>query len=1207
VDPNKVHFSENGELTTPLPRDPDIRAAALAQARANSLARGHGRAPDAQFAPMQDAHKPAPMFVSTYDMQSEAEQPSGAQGHAEPGTYNLKLPDDFHPTREELEAGDVVWVKDEAPMEPMASYIAQDFGGVDQTVSSPPDPDIAVGPNHVVVVVNQRFAFFDKCGNNLFQSFFSTFAGNTTDRFFDPKVIYDRYDDRWIMTICKRNVSQETSHVAIWISDDDNPVGNWCGWYINYGPNGWADYQDVGADADAVIITVNMFTWGGGLQHAHIRIIDKADMLACNFLDSAFWYNITNPKDGSLAACIRASDPMSWSSDYWLITSKFAGGDFLTLWSIRGGWASPTLLSWNLDVSTYDDPPPLVQPNGTYVDCGDARLLNAAFYNGYLWAGHARRHPWISVDYSGFVVFQVSTTSKTIISEDGYAANGHYIAYPSVELDKTGNGVVCYSHGGPTRFIGTYYRNLAHGGPLSSASMLAFGWTNYEDLYNAGTPSDPFRWGDYLGSDLDPYDDKTLWIYGQYTSMDSYPPWDTHVGATSIHGPGLLSVTPVDGYDFAGFEGGPFTPPSATFTISNTGGTAVPWDLTGIPTWLTPSVTTGKLQAGASQILTVTVNSNADTLDPGLYSGWLDLESCYTGAGPSARRATDLWVGGDGSCPGSIVEMHPDRIVDYINASSPAAERGMFVTAIKDFELCAIRWEANINVPQSLYANIYAADGNTRGALLAQGSLTVVQAGKVVHNVPIDYTLEACQEYEITVGFGNGSAWDYWDANNNAMPYDADGVIRVRSGSLAGSAANALMNLSLVGSEPVCELVDDLGPISPPDYSAGDNYQQRGIYVTADRTISLCSFGQRAYLLPPQTVTARVYEASGTTRGALIAEGTLDVTSSGDMWHDVPINVTLLEGHDYNITFQFGASDTWDWWDDRPLMPHNAGPFRNIDGEFFGQADNFALPHYRVGYTEPAGGAPFDLALPNGPWPGHHTTSQDDFDYGAYVTSLIDQEVYSVGWFADVPAGAVVGARVYQATGTARGALISEGTVLSPGSGLRWHDVPVAASLSADGEYDIEIDIGQVDEWHTWNDFSLPFDAYGVMRVRDGEQGGSATNFWLVHMRYNGCNETATAVADGGPQRVPMFLATPAPNPISSTAKIRFGLEEDAAVTMAVYDVKGRRVATILDGERRPMGEHTVEMSAHELPSGVYFIKLSTRMKSMSRKVVVTH
>ena len=73
--------------------------------------------------------------------------------------------------------------------------------------------------------------------------------------------------------------------------------------------------------------------------------------------------------------------------------------------------------------------------------------------------------------------------------------------------------------------------------------------------------------------------------------------------------------------------------------------------------------------------------------------------------------------------------------------------------------------------------------------------------------------------------------------------------------------------------------------------------------------------------------------------------------------------------------------------------------------------------------------------------------------------------------------------------------------------------MPVAASLVTSGEYDFEIEITQVDEWHTWDDTDgLPYDAYGIMRVRDSESNGGAGNFWLPHIRYNGCNSNATQV-----------------------------------------------------------------------------------------------
>jgi len=51
ADPNKVHWTENGELKAPAPRDPAIRAAAIEQAIANGRSQAMGRAPDAQYAP----------------------------------------------------------------------------------------------------------------------------------------------------------------------------------------------------------------------------------------------------------------------------------------------------------------------------------------------------------------------------------------------------------------------------------------------------------------------------------------------------------------------------------------------------------------------------------------------------------------------------------------------------------------------------------------------------------------------------------------------------------------------------------------------------------------------------------------------------------------------------------------------------------------------------------------------------------------------------------------------------------------------------------------------------------------------------------------------------------------------------------------------------------------------------------------------------
>ena len=80
------------------------------------------------------------------------------------------------------------------------------------------------------------------------------------------------------------------------------------------------------------------------------------------------------------------------------------------------------------------------------------------------------------------------------------------------------------------------------------------------------------------------------------------------------------------------------------------------------------------------------------------------------------------------------------------------------------------------------------------------------------------------------------------------------------------------------------------------------------------------------------------------------------------------------------------------------------------------------------------------------------------------------------------------------------------------------------------------------------------------------------------------------------------------PNPFTPPTSVRFTVPQRTAVILAVYDVAGRLVRTLVDGEVEP-GEHAVTWdgryaSGAEAASGVYFCKLSamstTRTVSMA-------
>jgi hypothetical protein len=90
----------------------------------------------------------------------------------------------------------------------------------------------------------------------------------------------------------------------------------------------------------------------------------------------------------------------------------------------------------------------------------------------------------------------------------------------------------------------------------------------------------------------------------------------------------------------------------------------------------------------------------------------------------------------------------------------------------------------------------------------------------------------------------------------------------------------------------------------------------------------------------------------------------------------------------------------------------------------------------------------------------------------------------------------------------------------------------------------------------------------------------------------------------GPPPRSP-GLAQAIPNPARSHALIRFTLPSTRSVTLAVYDLQGRRVATVLDHALRPSGANEVEVRTTGWRAGCYFYRLEAGGTRLTRKMVV--
>jgi len=77
------------------------------------------------------------------------------------------------------------------------------------------------------------------------------------------------------------------------------------------------------------------------------------------------------------------------------------------------------------------------------------------------------------------------------------------------------------------------------------------------------------------------------------------------------------------------------------------------------------------------------------------------------------------------------------------------------------------------------------------------------------------------------------------------------------------------------------------------------------------------------------------------------------------------------------------------------------------------------------------------------------------------------------------------------------------------------------------------------------------------------------------------------------------------PNPFNPSTQIQFSLPSTQEVTLKVYDIMGREVATLLNNARQSAGSHSITFDASRVSSGVYFYRLSTQNSSLTRKMTL--
>jgi len=109
---------------------------------------------------------------------------------------------------------------------------------------------------------------------------------------------------------------------------------------------------------------------------------------------------------------------------------------------------------------------------------------------------------------------------------------------------------------------------------------------------------------------------------------------------------------------------------------------------------------------------------------------------------------------------------------------------------------------------------------------------------------------------------------------------------------------------------------------------------------------------------------------------------------------------------------------------------------------------------------------------------------------------------------------------------------------------------------------------------------------------------------WGIINTYASAQALLTGVDNFNEYPEDYYILQNYPNPFNPSTKIRFAIPEKSNVKLALYDVLGRELATLLNEEINP-GIGEVVLNGNDLPSGIYLVRMITNNYQKTIKITL--
>jgi len=453
---------------------------------------------------------------------------------------------------------------------PVLSFEGLHFGtnGPYSNRLTPPDVQVAVGPNHVVEMVNVLGRILTKQGVEVRTFPLDMFFGvPSTDFISDPKVHFDTASGRWFASI----TDVTTGSVLLEVSATDDPTGSWNAYSVST-TTGCADQPLLGFSNLAVVVSANGFSscTSGNPLYLGVQywVLNKTDLLS-----GVAARTMSFGPDPTLFS-VHPVQSLRSTNTQFMVSTGSGPTSTLTLFTVTGVPPGLVLVSQqNFGIRPAAIPPTAPQLGSkSTLDTADNRVQDAMWADNRLWLslGVGCTPAGDNGVRSCVRLIEVDTANATIAQDFDVGLSGKYVFFPALRTDEPGHLVLVFGYSSATEYPGIMVATRSVNDPpntIGGPQVIRAG----EGPEASGCPNNSVcRYGDYFGASQDPSDSGIVWVAGEYGTSTG---WATFIAAMAE------TVQLTVAYSVQG-GGSAYLPPTLTFVQ---GGQSVSVLLTSAP------------------------------------------------------------------------------------------------------------------------------------------------------------------------------------------------------------------------------------------------------------------------------------------------------------------------------------------------------------------------------------------------------------------------------------------------------------------------------------------------------------------------------------------------------------------------------------------------------------------------------------------------